>query len=264
MNSKIKNVLAAGVLAAASLPAFAGVPFTVDTSQGYTDAGTGTTFTSDSITGTYEQAVIVTSAGANPTYESTVLLSFTSFGVFPNVTGLTTDYGLYATINIKGTVTDASNFPTSISTGNWTGDYQMWLDVETDTNSFDSAKVAGYDDLDFTAAELDDDLLLMSGSIVNGGSTGSATNGGYDLKAEANLTTAGENFFIYPDPFYAFLMSTGDIEDFFSRVDLFGSIGQVQRFDGEASVEFAIPEPSTIALFGLTLVGLAFGVRRQS
>ncbi|MFC3122183.1 flocculation-associated PEP-CTERM protein PepA [Agaribacter flavus] len=266
MVKAIKNLTAAALLAGMSTSAFsAGLPFVVDNSLGYTDVGVGTTFTADILSGNYQEVIVVTNA-ATGAFDATILLSYTSFQIFPNVSGLTTDYGLYSVINVSGNVTN-NNLPTSISTGNWSGSFNMVLDVETDTNTFIQAAVTN-GGVNFSAAELDDDIELFTGNIASGGSVGTAVgqgSGGFGLTGDnVTLSAAGENFFIDPDPFYNMLISDGDLEDFFIQID-FTAENVIQRFTGEASVEFSaaeVPEPSVIALLGLGIAGLAFGARR--
>ncbi|WP_395344602.1 flocculation-associated PEP-CTERM protein PepA [Ningiella sp. W23] len=260
LNTFKKVALAGAFLTMSAASSAAGLPFTIDNSLGYTDGGTSTTFTANIMSGNYQEVIVVTDAAAG-LFEATILLSYTSFQTFPNNTGLTTDYGLYSMINISGQVTDNS-LPTSITTGNWTGDFNMVLDVETDTNTFVPSALAGIGMANLSAAELDDDIELFTGTIAGGGSVGNLNAGGFGLDGNnITLSADGLNFFVAPNPFYQLLISDGDLEDFFSQVD-FSLEGVVQRFSGEASVEF-VSSPSVVALLGLALAGIGFRARSK-
>ena len=260
MNKLTKGLFAGAMLMGAASSAYATpLEFTIDNTLGVQDQvdGVERQFNATGISGQYEEVIVVTDA-ATGAFDATILLTFTSFGIF-DLTGLQVDYGLYAQVNVSGNVI-SSNLPTSITTGNWTGDFELVLDVERDSNTFVPAAV-GDGELNLSALELDDDITLFTGDIVSGGSTGSTSNGGFDLLGEIELTDAGEDFFIAPNPFFNFLFSTGDLEDFFTQVD-FTAENVIQRFDGEADIEF-VPEPNAVFLLGLGLFGLALRARRK-
>jgi hypothetical protein len=265
MMTNFKKLALGAALLTASAASYADLPFTVDNSQGVADTGAAsTTFVADKITGDYNEIVVVNNAAGQ--FSATIVLSYTNFSgtVFGTDTGLNINagYGLYSVINIDGNV--ISNDGTTVTTGNWTGDFNLFLDVERDTNSFAETAIAGIGATSFSAAELDDDVELLSGLIGTGGSVGNATAGGFSLYSDNfSLSSAGEAFFIEPDPFYSMLISDGDLEDFFSQIS-FGpdAIGDIQTFDGEASVVFNVPEPSAIALIGLGLFALGFRARK--
>ncbi len=267
MINKFKKIALGAALLTASAASFAGLPFTVDESQGFTDTGgAGQVFTANKIAGTYNEVVRLNNF-ATGQFSATIVLGYTSFvgqpfGTFP---GLNTanGYGMYSVINIEGNVT-SNNLPASISTGNWSGNYNMVLDVNGNTDTFTAGRITNIGMPGLSAAETADDVTLLSGTIQSGGSVGNRVSGGYSLlSGDVDLTAAGENFFVAPTPFYNMLLSNGDLEDFFSRVSFnLASEGLIQRFVGEASVEF-VPEPSLIALFGLGLFGLGLRARKS-
>lgn len=265
MMTNFKKIALGAALLTASAASYADLPFTVDNSQGMVDTGAAsTTFVADKITGDYNEIVVVNNAAGQ--FSATIVLSYTNFSgtTFGVDTGLNINagYGLYSVINIEGNV--LSNVGGTITTGNWSGDFNLFLDVERDTDSFAEAAIAGIGATNFSAVELDDDVELLSGTFNTGGSVGNANSGGFFLNSQDfSLTAAGAAFFIEPDPFYSMLISDGDLEDFFSQVMFTpDQIGNIQRFDGEASVVFNVPEPSAIALIGLGLFALGFRARK--
>jgi len=106
-----------------------------------------------------------------------------------------------------------------------------------------------------------DTVSLGSGTLVNGVAAFNSGGGtSFSPKLNLVLTPAGKNFFFDPDPFYpiAFTSATNTFQGFTSNAP-----GGSATIAGPANVDFNIPEPSSLALIGLGLLGLG-GLRRHS
>lgn len=108
------------------------------------------------------------------------------------------------------------------------------------------------------------DTLLGSGSLIAPGNATIAANSGTSLNTSTNfaLTAAGANYFYDPIPFYdlalAAFTSTGGAWLFNPGTGM-ASVG-----NAGGVVDFSkVPEPGTLALLGVALLGLGFGSRRS-
>ena len=253
MLKTLKKFAVGAALVTASAASFANLPFTFDS----TSVG-GTQFEAAIMTGFYNEVIEINPGTGD--FMATVLLDFTSFKDVNNSglrgTGLGIQYGLYSVININGTLVSGSpNF----ATGGWTGDISLFIDPNFDTESNNRDSLVGVGSTNLVGDT--EDLTLFTGTIARGESNGTAQSASFSLTSvDIELDPVnGNTFFTAPDPFYNFLLSFGQLEDFFAQVDFNSS--DMQRFAGEANVRF-VPEPSAIALLGLGIFGLAFATRK--
>lgn len=262
MLKTIKTIAATTMLLTASAASYAALPFSIDTTGDTTKpfALSLDQFETQGMSGDYSEAIRVNPDGS---FAATILLNINSFdGITAGASGLDINYGLYSVINITGQVL-ANNIGTggSVITGNWGGDFNIVWDKDLDSNAV-GATVTDLNTINFGAGVFGDDVELLTGTIKSGGSSGTANNGGYNLLSDdVELTAVGETFFTAPNPFYTMLISTGDLENFFSLVD-FTNFTDAQFFEGEASIAF-VPEPSALSIVGLGLLGAAFAARRR-
>ena len=110
--------------------------------------------------------------------------------------------------------------------------------------------------------------VLGSGSLINipglqnvvQGNDGSGA--AFNTSTAFGLTTAGENFFVAPNPFYdaAFESITNDAGGFTMTED---DNGAVIQGAGTATFIASVPEPTTLALLGFGLLGFGAASTRR-
>ena len=215
-------------------------------------------FQADLLTGAYAEKLQFTTP---TTFAATIVADWDAFslntsGLNGLQTGLNFVYNLYAVINASGT-TDGNVFqPTAAS---------VTLYIDTDINAdftfgTDTSLAAIQNNLTFAT---NGDVALFSATYDFGIGNISASEQQFDIGFKSVvLTAAGQNFFVAPNPFYVKAFSDGDI-DGGTLVPVAGFPGLVSA-SGQLSANFnAVPEPISIALVGMALVGAGFAGRRR-
>jgi hypothetical protein len=272
MKAKFSKSLVAVAVAAVSMFASATAsadqfnPFVVQ-KPGTTGTGTTTNpnqFTADKITGNYSE--VITFDGRN--FEVSLKWEAGQF-VTNNgndqvkKTGLNESYGLYALYTAKGTVSINAAGDTLFNFTPGTGNLAVFLDANADT-SFTAPTEGG---LAFGLADNGDDVKLADGDALRGqgllrttsqncGTTAGIECGSFGAKSTFELTDFGKTFFIKPDPFYQFSFQSGQLNNFVPT----GTV----NINGSLDVVFSdVPEPASVGLLGLGLLGLGAARRRK-
>lgn len=229
-----------------------------DTAYGGTEAGT-TNF--DVVAGDYFETTEIT--GAN-TFQTSLLFDINSFkdSQVPGSSYIFGGYNMYARYQAGGTFTTDAAGTHFVFDGSGTADtLELWIDDNNDT-TFGGFPVDG--STLFSRANFGDDVLLATGETLFGNGDQSCSNsnncGSYGVTTSFNLTSPdGTSVFVDPIPFYSFQIATGQ----FNGIPT--TVGTVANLTGTQDAVFTeIPEPSTLALLGMGLLGFGIAKRKKA
>ncbi|MCP4994007.1 MAG: flocculation-associated PEP-CTERM protein PepA, partial [Gammaproteobacteria bacterium] len=229
-----------------------------------------TNFTADKIGGNY---VEVASFGAGGTFDVSIQWSAGQFVANDGVTALVASttglgdslgYSMYGLFQASGTFVPAGG--TFVFTFNPGGSLDLLIDANRDT----TFNQPGAGTSPWTTGSNADDILIATGAMINGtglldptlgsctAGSGSGINcGSFGTTTSFDLTAAGEGFFIDPVPFYGLAFESGQFNNFDPTSQV------VQVINGSLDAVFLnVPEPATLALMGIGLIGLG-GMRRK-
>jgi hypothetical protein len=225
----------------------------------------------DKITGNYTE--VITFSGTNA-FNVSLLWNAGQFvsndGTTPVASqlsptgGTANQYGMYALYTGSGTFTTTGGRTTfNFASG---GEFNLYLDPQSNTTFIQAPNGS----TSWGRTNAGEDLLIATGLPFAGQGTldpslstcGSGTSGGSGINCGSfgatstfGLTAVGSTYFTSPSPFYNVTFQSGQFNNFPTT--------GTQLVNGSLDVVFAVPEPASVALIGLGLMGLGLSRRRS-
>lgn len=242
--------------------------FTV--AEGSVPGGTvANTVVADKITGNYvEIATFITTGLGVGTFSTSIKWNAGQFvgldGTTPQASQLNSfgagGYGLYGLLMGSGTFTTVGGKTTF--TFNPGGTLNVWIDPSQNTSFSAPGTGAGA----WTTGSAGDDYLIASGGLIAGSGLldptlptclgGGINCGSFGTSTSFALTPLGSAFFTSPNPFFNLSFESGQLNNFAPT--------GTQEINGSLDVVFGrVPEPATLALMGLGLLGMGATSRRR-
>jgi PEP-CTERM motif len=210
----------------------------------------------DKLNGSYVERL--TQTGLN-TFAAQGFLTFTSYlsndGVnteasLLNALGSSGGYSIRAVFSATGTITGPNTFASSNTA------FTLYLDPNSNTTALLTNGVTAP-----TLSGTADDIVLATSVMGIGTGNLNGPPGAFNIDfSDFTLSAFGQTFFIDPNPFHLSVRVNGD----YDVVSPVAGDPLTRNITGDVSAVFAIPEPSSVGLLGLALIGLAASRRRKA
>jgi hypothetical protein len=240
-------------------------------------AGIACSFQADVIAGSYtERFTVITNVGGTGTFSTVAYFNTNSFNMNDGATPIILPpsmlntqlpaidgYDIYAIFAATGTFSPLGG--TGVQFSATTGCVDLYVDRDVNTSpaglpgAVGPAPTCAASGITFPAGTTADDSLLGSATLASGEGHlfPSAANGDFSLAFNPFvLTPLGAGVFTQPVPFYLTAILEGNFNNFTP-----GAAGSSETIGGVANAFF--PEPASLALFGIGLLGSSLAVRRR-